>query len=355
MSTDDVANQKENVEGIDSVTDNTNEPIVDVVHLSKTFKPQIKAVNDISFQAYEGEIFGFLGPNGAGKTTTISMLTTLLKPTSGTAEIAGYDITKNASSVRKTIGVVQQDNTTDKHMTGYENLMFTARIQGVPKRLAERRVEELLELVELTDASRRKVETYSGGMRRRLEVACGLINMPRVLFLDEPTLGLDVQTRAAIWNYIKRLKQEHMMTLFLTTHYMEEADNLCDRIAIIDHGQIVALGSPIDLKAKLGGDIIELGVKGEEKDLSDLIRNLPMIKNVIKDNVSYRIKAENGEEAALAVIDAVRSKGYFVTKILVNKPSLSEVYLELTGRAFREDEPNKDSQSAFGKSISLGG
>src|SRR5208283_3389168 len=190
------------------------------------------------------EIFGFLGPNGAGKTTTISMLTTLLRPSLGTAEVAWCDIKANASGVRKAIGVVQQDNTTDKHMTGYENLIFTARLQGVPVDIAKKRAAELLELVELSDAAHRKVETYSGGMRRRLEIACGLVNRPRVLFLDEPTLGLDVQTRSAIWKYVKSLKEENKMTLFLTTHYMEEADSLCDRIAIIDHGQIVALGSP---------------------------------------------------------------------------------------------------------------
>jgi ABC-2 type transport system ATP-binding protein len=310
-------------------------------------------VDSISFQVCEGEIFGFLGPNGAGKTTTISMLTTLLRPTSGTAEIAGYNIIKNPAKVRKAIGVVQQDNTTDRHMTGQENLIFTARLQGVPTRLAEKRATELLALVELSDAANRKVETYSGGMRRRLEVACGLMNMPKVLFLDEPTLGLDVQTRAAIWKYIVKLKQERSMTLFLTTHYMEEADGLCDRIAIIDHGQIIAYGSSAELKARLGGDTIEVGVKGEERDLSQLINSLPMIKKVTQEGSVYRIKAENGEEAALAVIEILKSEGFYVNKILVNKPSLSEVYLELTGRAFREDEPGKEAQYFFGRKLSL--
>jgi len=315
-----------------------------------TFKLQIKAVDRISLQVYEGEIFGFLGPNGAGKTTTISMLTTLLKPTGGTAQIAGQDITKNASAVRSMIGVVQQDNTSDKHMTAYENLVFTARLQGVEAHAAKKRAAELLDLVELSDAAHRKVETYSGGMRRRLEIACGLVNTPKVLFLDEPTLGLDVQTRSAIWKYIKSLKEENAMTLFLTTHYMEEADNLCDRIAIIDHGHIVTVGSPVELKAKLGGDIIELGVKGEDKDLSELILKLSMVKTVTKEGSLYRIKAENGDEAALAIIDAVRSKGYYVNNILVKEPSLSEVYLELTGKAFREEEPNK-ARDFFGKTI----
>jgi ABC-2 type transport system ATP-binding protein len=325
---------------------------INVSNLSKTFKPQIKAVDNMSFQVYEGEIFGFLGPNGAGKTTTISMLTTLLTPTSGTAQVAGHDITTAAPTVRKSIGVVQQDNTTDKHMTGYENLIFTARLQGVPLQLAKKRVVDLLELVELTEDAHRKVETYSGGMRRRLEVACGLVNRPRVLFLDEPTLGLDVQTRSAIWKYVKNLREESQMTLFLTTHYMEEADSLCDRIAIIDHGHIIAYGSPTELKSRLGGDIIELGVKGEEKDLSELIRKLPMVKQVNKEDSIYRIKAENGEEAALTIIDAVRSRGYYVTRILVNKPSLSEVYLELTGEAFREGEPGKSTEF-FGRKLTL--
>ena len=335
--------------------DPISKPMIRVMNLRKTFKEGIIAVDDISFQVNEGEIFGFLGPNGAGKTTTISMLTTLQRPTSGTAEVAGYNITKNSSKVRKAIGVVQQDNTTDRHMTGIENLLFTARLQGVPASVAERRAAELLELVELSDAAKRKVETYSGGMRRRLEVACGLINMPEVLFLDEPTLGLDVQTRAAIWKYIRKLKEERSMTLFLTTHYMEEADSLCDRIAIIDHGRIIAYGSSSDLKSKLGGDTIELGVKGEkeQRDLSEAIAALPGVKKVTREGPIYRIKAENGEEAALSVIEAVKSKGHYVNRILINKPSLSEVYLELTGRAFREDEPGKESRSFFGRKLSL--
>lgn len=327
--------------------------IIDVSNLSKTYKPEIKAVDSISFQVCEGEIFGFLGPNGAGKTTTISMLTTLLAPTSGTAKVAGHDLKADAANVRRSIGVVQQDNTADKHMTGYENLVFTARLQGVPVKLGKKRAAELLELVELTDAADRKVETYSGGMRRRLEIACGLVNRPRVLFLDEPTLGLDVQTRSAIWKYVKALKEENAMTLFLTTHYMEEADSLCDRIAIIDHGHIIIVGPPTELKSRLGGDIIELGVKGAGKDLSEVILKLPMVKTVTKEADLYRIKAENGDEAALAVIDAVRASGSYVTKVLVNKPSLSEVYLELTGKAFREEEPSKKS-NFFGRSIDFG-
>ena len=321
-----------------------SQPIVDVVTLSKAYKPDFKAVDNISLQVYEGEIFGFLGPNGAGKTTTISILTTLLSPTSGSAKVAGYDIRKNSSEVRRMIGVVQQDNTTDKHLTAYENLILTARLQGVPRDLAQKRARELLELVELSDVTERKVETYSGGMRRRLEIACGLVNRPRVLFLDEPTLGLDVQTRSAIWKYVKKLKEENLMTLFLTTHYMEEADSLCDRIAIIDHGRIITVGSPAELKSKLGGDIIELGVKGENEDLSEIITKIPMVKSVTKEASLYRIKAENGDEAALSIIDAVRSKGYSVTKILVNKPSLSEVYLELTGEAFREEGSGKGAE-----------
>jgi ABC-2 type transport system ATP-binding protein len=282
------------------------------------------------------------------------MLTTLLRPTSGTAEVAGYDITKNASNVRKAIGVVQQDNTADVHMTGYENLILTARLQGVPRDKAEKRVGELLDILELSDSAHRKVETYSGGMRRRLEIGCGLVNMPKVLFLDEPTLGLDVQTRSAIWRYIESLQERHSITLFLTTHYMEEADSLCDRIAIIDHARIVALGSPAELKSKLGGDIIELVVKGEGMDLSEVITKIPVVKYVTRKGSSYRIKAENGEEAALAVIDTIRAEGCYVTKILVNNPSLSEVYLELTGRAFREDESDADSRSSFTR-ISLRG
>ena len=235
-----------------------NEVAIKVEGLTKVYNHSLTAVDHISFSVKHGEIFGFLGPNGAGKTTTISMLITVTKPTEGKATILGGDISKQSMTVRSSIGVVPQEYTADEDLTGYENIILCADLYGIPHSVSKKRAMELLELVELTAFKDKRVQTYSGGMRRRLELACGLINRPKVLFLDEPTLGLDVQTRAATWNYVKMLKKEFGMTLFLTTHYLEEADALCDRIAIIDHGKIVVIGSPTELKDSLGGDIITL-------------------------------------------------------------------------------------------------
>lgn len=327
-----------------SETDNDSEKmnIVSVRNLSKTFNGKVKAVDNISFSVPEGETFGFLGPNGAGKSTTIHMLTTVLKPTSGTAEICGFDITKNPGAVRRSIGVVPQEYTADEDLTGYENIMLCADFYGIPRNISKPRAQELLSLVELHDAAKRKVETYSGGMRRRLELACGLVSRPRLLFLDEPTLGLDVQTRVAIWNYIRKLKTEYHMTLFMTTHYLEEADAACDKIAIIDHGKILTIGTPSELKAGLGGDVIQIGVKETESDLSSLISQVKYVKSVTRSDSSYRVKATSGEEAAPEIIDLLRNRGYHVTRISLTKPSIDEVYLEYTGRSIREEGAGED-------------
>lgn len=323
--------------------DNSQRPvIVKVENLSKTFGT-LKAVDGVSFEVKEGEIFGFLGPNGAGKSTTINMLTTLLRPTGGTAEVNGLDIHKHPNEVRRNVGVVPQEYTADEDLTGLQNIILCGDLYGIPRSNSSPHAQELLKLVELQDAANRKVSTYSGGMRRRLELACGLINYPRLLFLDEPTLGLDVQTRAAVWQYIKMLKEEYQMTLFLTTHYLEEADSLCDRIAIIDHGHIIKTGSPTELKASIGGDVIAIGVAESEPDISSDIAKINLVKDVKKVGNQYRIKAEIGEEAAIQVIDAVRSKGLHVTGISVTKPSLDEVYLEYTGRTLREEESNRQA------------
>jgi ABC-2 type transport system ATP-binding protein len=336
-------------EGSEAQMENSN--IVSVKNLSKTFNGTVKAVNDISFDIPEGEVFGFLGPNGAGKTTTIHMLTTVLKPTSGTAEVCGYDIVKNAGAVRRAIGVVPQEYTADEDLTGYENIVLCADFYGLPRSISKPRTEELLGLVELKDAARRKVETYSGGMRRRLELASGLISRPRLLFLDEPTLGLDVQTRVAIWNYLKKLKEEYRMTLFMTTHYLEEADFICDRIAIIDHGQILKVGSPSELKASLGGDVIQIEVKETEPDLSSIISQVNHVKTVSKSDSLYRVKAELGEEAAPAIIEKLRINGYHVTRLSLAKPSMDEVYLEYIGRSLREEQPDTDHMFALRRTM----
>jgi ABC-2 type transport system ATP-binding protein len=301
----------------------------------------LKAVDNVTFQVREGEIFGFLGPNGAGKTTTIKMLTTLLKPTAGTAQVCGINLATHPNDVRAAVGIVPQEYTADEDMTGADNVMFCADLYGIPHETSRERSKELLNLVGLDEAADRKVSTYSGGMRRRLEIACGLVNHPKLLFLDEPTLGLDVQTRTAVWEYIKKLKADYGMTLFMTTHYLEEADGVCDRIAIIDQGKIIKTGSPAELKDGLGGDVIELGIKESTEDLSQLIMGIKGVKEVRKTNHDYRMKAEMGEETAPEIIEAIRAKGYHVSKIAVTKPTLDQVYLEYTGKTIREEEANR--------------
>lgn len=310
--------------------------------LTKTFNKNFIAVNHVNFKVDEGEIFGFLGPNGAGKTTTISMLTTVLKPTEGTASVGGYDIVKQAANVRSIIGVVPQEYTADEDLTGYQNLILRADLYGIPREISKKRATDLLELVELTEFKDKKVETYSGGMRRRVELACGLVSTPRILFLDEPTLGLDVQTRAATWNYIRMLKKEFGMTLFMTTHYLEEADALCDRIAIIDHGRMIVTGSPKELKNNLGGDIITLSIQ-ENADVTKLVEKIDCVREVKKQGGSYLVKAEKGELAAPLIIENLRENGYTVTSLQLSKPTLNEVYLDYTGKAFRDAEESRDN------------
>jgi len=320
----------------------TGEALV-VEGLTKVFNKNLVAVDHVNFTVKEGEIFGFLGPNGAGKTTTINMLITVLKPTGGNAIVCGFDISKQPSEVRNCIGVVPQEYTADEDLTGRENILLCADLYGIPGEDSKKRAQELLELVELTKFKDKQVTTYSGGMRRRLELACGLINRPHVFFLDEPTLGLDVQTRAATWNYIKLLKKEYGMTIFMTTHYLEEADMLCDRVAIIDHGKIVTVGTPDALKEGLGGDIMTLSIKDSDADISKIIEKVPRVKEVKKQDGAYRIKVEDGEETAPTIIDAIRTEGHKVTRLSLTKPTLDEVYLEYTGKSMREEEESKET------------
>jgi len=318
--------------------------IIEVKDLVKIYDRRIRAVDGISFTVKEGEIFGFLGPNGAGKTTAINVLTTVLTPTSGTVKVCGYDVVHDSQNVRKNIGVVPQDLTADEDLTGMENILLCAELYGVPKAEARKRAQELLSLVELSDAADRLVETYSGGMRRRLELAAGLINRPRVLFLDEPTLGLDVQTRAAIWKYIRHLKEQYRMTLFVTTHYLEEADSLCDRIAIIDHGKIVKLDTPAALKDSIGGDIIEVAVEGDPAPLVEVLKKIETVREVVcKDDGTCRLKVKSGDKTAPAVINAVSDAGLKLTKIWLSRPTLDEAYLEFTGRSLRHEEADRET------------
>jgi len=319
-----------------------DQDVIKVEGLTKVFNHSLTAVDHIDFNVKHGEIFGFLGPNGAGKTTTISMLITVLRPTSGKATVLGGDIAKQSLQVRGSIGVVPQEYTADEDLTGYENIMLCADLYGIPRSVSKKRATELLQLVELTGFKDKRVQIYSGGMRRRLELACGLINRPKLLFLDEPTLGLDVQTRAATWNYVKMLKKELGMTLFLTTHYLEEADALCDRIAIIDNGKIVVIGTPTDLKDSLGGDIITLAIQ-KDTDITDLISRIEHVKEVKKENGSYTIKSANGEVTAPLIIEALRKNGHVVTKLSLTKPTLNEVYLQYTGKSMRDAEESREN------------
>ncbi len=316
--------------------------VIEVSGLTKHFG-ELNAVDHVSFDVKEGEIFGFLGPNGAGKTTTINMLTTVLRPSEGDAKVAGHDIARDAIGVRRSIGLVPQEYTADEDLTGIENLLLVARLYDIPKEDARTRADELLTLVQLKEAANRTVETYSGGMRRRLELVCGLINRPKVLFLDEPTLGLDVQTRAAVWQYIRLLKEQYHMTLFMTTHYLEEADNLCDRIAIIDHGKVVALDTPAALKASLGGDIIDIQVNGgSTEDLGNALKAIASVRDVKPSNGGYRLTVVNGEETAPLILDAIRDLNVKVSRISIAKPTLDEVYLTRTGRSMREVEGSRE-------------
>jgi ABC-2 type transport system ATP-binding protein len=322
-----------------------SEEVIQAEGLTKVFNGQLVAVDHVNFSVKHGEVFGFLGPNGAGKTTTINMLITVLKPTDGKASVLGFDIAKQNQEVRNVIGVVPQEYTADEDLTGLENILLCADMYGIPRRVAKERAEDLLKLVELTDFKNKRVETFSGGMRRRLELACGLINRPKILFLDEPTLGLDVQTRTATWNYIRTLKKEYGMTLFMTTHYLEEADSLCDRIAIIDHGKIVVVGQPEELKHGLGGDIITISIK-ENVDVSDLISKVENVKDVKKENGTYRVKAEYGEVTAPLIIETLRKNGYTVAKLSLTEPTLNEVYLEYTGKSMRDAEESREAFAA---------
>jgi len=315
--------------------------IIEIKDLTKVFG-KLVAVDHVSFTVEEGEIFGFLGPNGAGKTTTINMLTTLMNPTGGTAKVAGMDIVKDAKKVRSLIGLVPQDLTVDGDLTGMENMWLQARLYQVPKEVAKKRIEEVLSLIELKDVANRKVETYSGGMRKRLELAEGLIHYPKILFLDEPTLGLDVQTRAVIWDYIKKLKEERGMTIFMTTHYMEEADALCDRIAIIDYGKIRALDRPKNLKDSLGGDVIELALSNNSKDMTEAIAKMPHVIDVKRKSETYRIKVTKGEEALPDIIERILKLDSRVSKVSLIKPTLDQVYLDYTGRSLRETEGSRE-------------
>ena len=305
-------------------------------------KKTVKAVDHISFSVEEGELFGFIGPNGAGKTTTIKLLTTLASITEGQASVAGYDVAKNPADVRESIGIVPQELTADDELKGAENLFLSAKLHHVPNDAAREKAKELLELLELEGAAQRQVKTYSGGMRRRLQLAMGLIHEPKILFLDEPTLGLDIQTRQNMWTYIRDLNREQGITVFMTTHYLEEADSLCDRIAIIDNGVIKLSGSPSELKAKLGGTILTLQLT-DGADISTMLESIEDVTEVGREGEAYRIKLARTERALPAIVETVTKRGLKISDITLAKPTLDQVFLQITGNTMRDSGTNGDS------------
>jgi ABC-2 type transport system ATP-binding protein len=305
--------------------------IIQVENLVKKFG-SITAVDAISFGVQEGTIFGFLGPNGAGKTTTINILCTLLSPTSGRTLIAGHDCMKNPSEVRTAIGIVFQDTTLDKDLTAYENLVFHAYLYNLPKSQMRERVDGVLRFVDLYERKNDLVKKFSGGMKRRLEVARGLLHRPRVLFLDEPTLGLDPQSRTTLWEFITELPRKHNVTIFMTTHYMEEAE-ACDRIAIIDHGKIIAMDTPDELKKTVGGDVVSITTTDNASARYEIESAFNM--KVAEKEDSLYMTCTRGDTC---IPELIRTLGDRVLSVRIQRPTLNDVFLKLTGKTIREEE-----------------
>lgn len=303
------------------------------------------AVNSISFEVEKGEIFGLLGPNGAGKTTTTGMLSTLVKVTSGSAKVNGFDVETEQNQVRDSIGVVFQETALDDWLTGRENMEFHARMYGISRKEQEGKMEELLELVDLKEHADKQVEDYSGGMKRRLEIARGLLQEPEVLFLDEPTLGLDAETRRDIWDYIEDLNEREDMTIILTTHYMEEADFLCDRTAIMKDGSIIELDTPEALKDRLGGDIITVELEGKTGEVVEALGGLDWVKNIERSDFELSITARESEKHIAELVDVVEAQGSEVNSINLRKPSLEDVFLHLTGDKMKSAEGLEESDN----------
>ena len=308
-----------------------SEPAVLVDGLVKRYG-EVEAVRGIGFEVAPGETFGFLGPNGAGKSTTIKILCTLAAPTSGTARVAGYDVVKNRDTVRRNIGLVFQDPTLDSYLTGEQNLRFHADLYGVPRQQLAPRMRQVLEMVGLWDRRQAVVATYSGGMKRRLEIARGLLHAPRVLFLDEPTVGLDPQTRSSIWEYINDLKQREDITIFLTTHYMDEAEN-CDRIAIIDHGKIVAIDTPENLKASVGKDRVQIRTADDQTAIAELKERFELEAAIHDGMVTFNV--ESGEQFVPRLFEGLSQQ---IKAVSVSRPSLDDVFMSYTGKTIRDAE-----------------
>ena len=316
---------------------------LEAVDLVKTYpagrkKPPLRALDGLTFGVREGVVLGLLGPNGAGKSTTVKILTTLSRADSGTARVAGYDVNRSQDQVRRAIGYVPQKSSSDPQATGVENLVLSGRIYGLSWAESVRRAAELLKRFGLTEAGGRQVKTYSGGMQRKLDVALGLVHRPQVLFLDEPTTGLDPEARADLWIEVGRLAGDEGLTVLLTTHYLEEADRLADQLAIVDHGRIVAEGTPEALKAELRGDSVHVELVSPDSDRSvrALLAALPGVGEVVVEGNTLRARVDHGATAVPAVLGALEDKAIQVTAVTVSRPSLDDVYLRYTGRSFRE-------------------
>ena len=316
---------------------------IKVDSLTKEFG-SFKAVDNISFQVEDGEIFGFLGPNGAGKSTTMMILTTLLKPTSGSAFVGGYDVMSDAKKVREKIGYVQQEISVDEFLTGRENLYLHARINQIPRNLIKSRIDDVLELVELGEKKDQASLTYSGGMRKRLDIANGLLSRPSVLFLDEPTVGLDIQTRRKIWGYIKKIRKDFGMTVFISTHYMEEADNLCDRIGIIDHGKIQVIDTPKSMKSTIGNEIISFNLvdgKANQDAIIDQIGKIEFVKEVKNKEGLITVFSTKSNEVIPKIFQESANLDMKIRSLTLKQPTLDDVFISYTGHDLRDETENK--------------
>jgi ABC-2 type transport system ATP-binding protein len=309
-----------------------------VEHVRKRYG-DIEAVADVSFSVRQGEVFGLLGPNGAGKSTTVRILATLTRPDGGRALIAGHDVVREGDAVRREIGYVAQNSGVDRYLTGRENLVFQMRAQRMPHRGLRQRADEMLELVGLEDAGNRVLNTYSGGMRRRLDIAMGLVHEPSVLFLDEPTTGLDPEARAVMWAELERLAEQRALTILLTTHYLEEADQLADRLAIVSHGRVVAEGTPEQLKLELRGDSVTVELAdGRAEDARAVVAMLDTVHEASLDGSILHARVEHGARALPSILSTLEDSGFAVASATVARPSLDDVYLHHTGHSFRRDD-----------------
>jgi ABC-2 type transport system ATP-binding protein len=317
-----------------------SEPMILTKDLRRTFtsrKTEIEAVRGVDLTVGAGEVFGFLGPNGAGKTTTLRMLATLLTPTSGEATVAGADLRRQPQQVRERIGYVPQGGSTDPAETGRGELVLQGRLYGMDRLTAERRAAEVLSTLDLDEAADRKIATYSGGMKRRLDIGLGIVHRPAVLFLDEPTTGLDPQARARMWDEIRSLRGNGT-TVFLTTHYLEEADALADRLAIIDHGRIVAAGTADELKRQVAGDVVTLGVNGATETVLETVRMQPFVREASTEDGVVRLYVDHGETAVPQLLRVLDGAGLEAASIALHRPSLDDVFLRQTGRSLRDEE-----------------